>query len=136
MALNNWGSQPIILIVEDTDDQRSFLVEYLVLEGYRVIDVDNADEAIELIRRRCPDVILMDVMLPGKNGITATKEIRRFRTECGDVPILAMTGHHTVELKQQALKAGCVDYITKPIDMNALRETLKSLIEKRRAKSA
>jgi two-component system, cell cycle response regulator DivK len=119
------------MVVEDSDDTRNILMEFLVLKGCRVVEADNGKEAVVLIKRKCPDVILMDLHLPLMDGLTATSQIRQYRDTCSDVPIIAITAYDGSGVKESALDAGCNEYLTKPIDFPLLEKTLHNILETR-----
>ena len=125
----SFSNNPTIMVVEDADDTRNILMEFLVLKGCRVIEADNGKEAVALIKRKCPDVILMDLRMPLMDGLTATAQIRRYRNTCSKVPIIAITAHDGTGVKESALKAGCNEYLTKPIDFQLLEKTLQDILE-------
>ena len=126
-ALND---NPTVMVVEDSDDTRAILVEFLVLNGCRVVEADNGKEAVAFIHRKCPDLILMDLHLPLMDGLAATAQIRHHRDSCSDVPIVALTAYDGSGVKESALEAGCNDYLTKPIDFEHLQETIRHLLDK------
>jgi len=89
----------------------------LEIEGYEVIEAADGSEAVTLALNARPDLILMDLSLPIVDGLTASKEIRNRRSM---VPIVALSGHDVVDLHSDARAAGCTDFITKPVDFDAL----------------
>jgi two-component system cell cycle response regulator DivK len=117
------------MVVEDSDDTRNILMEFLVLKGCRVIEADNGKEAVTLIRRKCPDLILMDLRMPLMDGLTATTQIRRYRDTCSKVPIIAITAHDGEGTKESALEAGCDEYLTKPIDFPLLEKMMHDILD-------
>ena len=117
------------MVVEDSDDTRFMIVEFLVLNGCRVIEADNGKEAVALIRHRCPDLILMDLHLPLMDGLAATAQIREYRDSCHDVPIVAITAYDGAGVKESAFDAGCNEYLTKPIDFERLGKTLHQILD-------
>ena len=117
-----------ILVVDDNDNVRSFLV--ILLErsgGYETLEAATGEEAVEKAISWKPDVILMDIVLPGINGIDATKAIRTNRSTA-EIPIIAYSALPIVGWKEQALKAGIVAYLQKPIDLQVLMETIQKFI--------
>jgi CheY-like chemotaxis protein len=117
-----------ILVVEDQDDARSFLVQYLVLEGYRVEEAENGREATEAVRRRSPDLILMDLNMPEMDGFSAAEQINRYKDLFGEIPIIAMTAYDTHGMKEAALRAGCRAYMRKPLDIQHLNEVISGIV--------
>lgn len=112
-----------ILVVEDFEDTRELISTWLKICGYRVLEAADGGEAIEIARRECPDLILMDLSLPTLDGISATKQIREIEEIC-DVPIIACSAHDARDWSDKALTGGCTDFISKPVDFNALKKTL------------
>lgn len=126
-----------ILIVDDNKDNRTtvrlFLEDY---ENLSAFEADNAEKAIEIAKVSKPDIIFMDIMMPGMNGIDATKEIRKFDKQS---MIIAMSVLSDDEHKSQMLQAGAEDYITKPINEELFVKRMENyfkLIEYKKAKEA
>ena len=105
-----------ILLVEDNEMNRDMLSRRLEKRGYTVLTADNGSAAIEKSRSEQPDLILMDMGLPVKDGWTASREIKAEMT----IPIIALTAHALSGDREKALAAGCDDYTTKPIDFPIL----------------
>lgn len=118
---------PTILVVDDFEEMRSTLKYWLEKRGYNVVEAMDGDEAIEVAQREYPALILMDIGLPQRSGISATYKIRRV-PELSAIPIVAVTAYETGDLHEEALKAGCVKCLIKPIDTNELDQLLKSLL--------
>jgi len=116
-----------ILIVEDSEDTRYLMRLGLEGLGYRVCEAQNGEEAIETACREQPNAILMDISMPVLNGLTATARIREHE-EFSTIPIVAVTAHHEVELRDGAQACGFTAYVTKPIDFKWLDELIRSLI--------
>ena len=114
------------LIVEDFADSRSIMKHALENRGdYRILEAIDGQEAVEIARRDCPDLILMDLNLPNMDGLTATRRIRECQELCKDIPIIAVTGHDTYGIEKAALEAGCDAYLTKPIDFDELERVIR-----------
>jgi CheY-like chemotaxis protein len=117
-----------ILVVDDSDDMRSFLV--LLLErsgGYETLEAATGEEAVEKAISRRPDLILMDIRLPDISGVDATEAIKN-NPSAAQIPIIAFSALLSVEWKQQALKAGMVAYLQKPVTLKILMETIQKFI--------
>jgi CheY-like chemotaxis protein len=99
----------------------------LEMEGYRVVEARNGEEAVKVAQTEKPALILMDLSLPIIDGLAATKLIRRI-PEFKDVPIIAVSAHDTADFQQEALTAGCNSYITKPIDFGELENLITELL--------
>jgi CheY-like chemotaxis protein len=104
---------PLILVVDDYQDAREMYAEYLQYSGFRVAEARNGNEAVEQAFALRPDLILMDLSLPGKDGWEATRELKADdRTR--HIPIVALTGHALAGASDGAKKAGCDSFVTKP----------------------
>lgn len=117
-----------ILIVEDNPINMELATDLLEAAGYVVIQVGTAEEGIKLARDEFPDLILMDVSLPGMDGLEATEALKQDPTT-KDIPVIAITAHAMKGDEEKALAAGCVGYIPKPIDTRAFPKTVARLIE-------
>ncbi len=125
---------PTILVVEDFDDTRMMMKLWLARIGYRVIEAETGAEAIEVAQRELPDLIIMDVMMPGMNGLDATQRIREYQA-LRRTPIIAVSAYGANEYGALALDAGCNEYVSTPFDPNALADLIKKLIAKSEASS-
>lgn len=104
---------PLILVVDDYQDAREMYAEYLQFSGFRVAEAKNGNEAVEKAFELRPDLILMDLSLPGKDGWEATRELKSDeRTR--RIPVVALTGHALAGASEGAKKAGCDSFVTKP----------------------
>ena len=117
-----------ILVVDDFADARLTLKHLLEARAYRVLEATNGEEAVELVQRRCPDLILMDLNMPKMDGLEAAKKIRLSNETCQHVPIIAITAYDTYGMKEAALEAGCDDYIVRPLDFEQLDRVLSRYI--------
>ncbi len=113
----------VILIVEDSEDIRSMLVELLEDEGYHTAVATNGQEGLDSAQHLQPALILMDLSLPGMDGWETVRRLRRLPS-FKSTPIIALTAHASEMDKQRALAAGCSAYISKPFDMETLLEQL------------
>lgn len=116
-----------LLLVEDTDDNRFMMRRLLEMEGYRIVEARNGEEAVKTAQQEKPVLILMDLSLPVIDGLTATRLIRQipaFR----NTPIIAVSAHDTADFEAEALAAGCNGYITKPIDFGELEQLIVKLL--------
>jgi CheY-like chemotaxis protein len=120
-------NETTLLLVEDTEDNRFMMRRLLEMEGYRVVEARNGEEAVKVAQNEKPALILMDLSLPIIDGLAATKLIRRI-PEFKDVPIIAVSAHDTADFQQEALTAGCNSYITKPIDFGELENLITELL--------
>ena len=105
----------MILVVEDNEANQALVQAVLELEGYRVELAASALEALDHLRDRAPDLILMDVQLPGQDGLSLTRQLKA-DPATNAIPVVALTAHAMTGDRELALRARCVGYIAKPID--------------------
>lgn len=104
---------PLILVVDDYEDAREMYAEYLRFCGFRVAEARNGNEALEQAFALLPDLILMDLSLPGMDGWEATRQLKADeRTR--HIPVVALTGHALAGASEGARRAGCDSFVTKP----------------------
>lgn len=115
-----------IMVVDDEPDIRQLVSEILEDEGYRVVTAENAAKARELHRSRKPDLILLDIWMPGQDGISLLKEWRENDTLC--CPVIMMSGHGTIETAVEATKLGAHDFIEKPLSMAKMLLTISNAL--------
>ena len=104
-----------ILVVDDEPDIRQLVSEILEDEGYEVNTAENAEEAKDLRRQRRPDLVLLDIWMPGQDGISLLKDWQKSGSLC--CPIIMMSGHGTIETAVEATRLGAHDFIEKPLSM-------------------
>jgi len=115
-----------VLVVDDEPDIRRLLQEILEDEHYTVLSAENAASARELFHRHHPDAVLLDIWMPGTDGITLLKEWVQGGLE---VPVIMMSGHGTVETAVEATRLGAYDFIEKPLSTGKLLLTLSRALE-------
>jgi len=108
-----------ILIVDDSPTDRQFLLETLSKAGYQCVMAENGDEAIAKARTEFPDLILMDVVMPGTSGFQATRTISR-DAATKHIPVIMCTSKNQETDRIWGLRQGARDYLTKPIDAKQL----------------
>ena len=108
-----------ILIVEDTEDNRTILRDLFRSVGYTVIEATTGEDGVIAARRERPDLILMDIQLPILDGYEATRRIKAI-PELADTPVIAVTSHALSDDERKARAAGCDDYVAKPFSPRAL----------------
>jgi two-component system phosphate regulon response regulator PhoB len=118
-----------ILIVEDEKEIRELLVFTLLRDGYKVIEAETAEVALEKIDNRLPDLILVDWMLPGMDGIDLAKRLRRDELTA-DLPIVMLTARGEEADKLRSFAGGIDDYITKPFSPRELLARVKALLRR------
>jgi CheY-like chemotaxis protein len=106
-------TSPLILVVDDYQDAREMYAEYLQFSGFRVAEARNGNEAVEQALALKPDLILMDLSLPGMDGWEATRRLKADEST-KHIPIVALTGHALAGASEGAKKAGCDSFVTKP----------------------
>ena len=116
-----------ILLVEDFDDTRLMMKMWLARHGYRVVEAETGEEAISVAQREQPDLILMDMMMPGLNGLDATRRIREYHA-LRRTPIVAVSAYGADEYRMLALDAGCNEYVSTPFEPQELADLIESLI--------
>jgi len=103
-----------ILIVEDHIDSRELLADQLEFSGYTVLQAEDGENGERLAMEENPDLIILDLSLPGKSGLDVVQTLRQGENS-RNIPIVALTAHAKPEDEQKALEAGCVVYIAKPV---------------------
>ena len=116
-----------ILIVEDNEMNRDMLTRRLKRKGYEIEVAVDGQQGVEMATSSMPDIVLMDMSLPVKDGWSATRELKRNMATAG-LKIIALTAHAMDGDKQKALAAGCDDYDTKPIDMKRLLGKIEAFL--------
>ena len=117
-----------ILYVEDNPDNVYMLTRRLKKKGFELIIAGDGQEGIDKAIEESPDLILMDLSLPTMDGWTATAEIKKIEG-VKDIPIIALSAHAMPEHRDRAIKAGCSDYDTKPVDIKRLLSKMGQYIE-------
>ena len=119
-----------ILYVEDNSDNRMLVKRILNAENYELLEATNAVQAINLLKTTTPDLILMDINMPGMDGYTLTTKIRSM-SGLERVPILALTANVMRGDKEKTLEAGCDGYIQKPLDVDQLVREIEKFLARR-----
>jgi CheY-like chemotaxis protein len=117
-----------ILVVEDNELNMKLVKGLIKIGKYRMLEAIDAESGIQLIREQRPDLVLMDIQLPGMDGLSATKIIKE-DPSLKDIPIIALTSYAMQGDKEKALEAGCTGYIAKPIDTRKFLETVSQYIK-------
>ena len=128
MSITKGYRRYTIMVAEDFDDTRIMMRKLLEMSGYEVVEAANGQEAVDLVREGCPDLILMDLNMPKLDGLAATEQIRQCRDLCRNVTILAVTAHDTIGMKEAAIEAGCNGYLTKPVDFDKLQKIIDRIL--------
>jgi two-component system, cell cycle response regulator DivK len=117
-----------ILLVEDNPVNRRLAVFLLRSQGYQVREATTAQEAFEILEKDRPDLIVMDIQLPGMDGLEATRKLKE-QTATADIPIVAVTSYAMKGDREKALAAGCAGYVTKPIDKNTFIQEVAARLD-------
>jgi len=115
-----------ILIVDDSKTETMFLTDLLQRSGYAVRSAENAEEAMKRLTEEKPDLILMDVVMPGQNGFQLTRSINRTPAYTG-IPIIMCTSKSLETDRVWGMRQGASDYVTKPVDAADLMAKIKAL---------
>ena len=117
-----------ILVVEDNELNMKLVKGLIKIGNYDMLEAVDAESGIQLVREQRPDLVLMDIQLPGMDGLSATKIIKK-DPSLRDIPIVALTSYAMQGDKEKALEAGCTGYIAKPIDTRKFLETVSQYLE-------
>ena len=115
-----------ILIVDDSPTDRQFFLETLSKQGYQCVTAENGDEAVIKARSEKPDLILMDVVMPGTNGFQATRAITRDQAT-KHIPVIVCTSKNQETDRVWGMRQGAKDYLVKPIDAKQLLAKIASI---------
>lgn len=117
-----------VLLVDDEKEFTELLSERLEVRGFRTRVANDGDEAISKLKEESADVVLLDVMMPGKSGIETLKEIKQLWPL---VEVIMLTGHGTVETAIEGMKVGAYDYLLKPTGTEDLSEKIKNSYQRK-----
>jgi two-component system cell cycle response regulator DivK len=130
VAEQSIDSPPLVLVVDDFQDNREMFAEFLSLSGFRVAEASTGREAIDRGFELLPDVILMDLSLPELDGWEATRQLKNDpRTR--HIPIVALTGHALADHSREAREAGCDAFLTKPCLPEVLVVEIRRMLDRR-----
>jgi CheY-like chemotaxis protein len=115
-----------VMIVEDNEMNRDMLSRRLLKRGFAVLLAVDGVEGVAAVKAHRPDIVLMDLSLPGIDGYEATRRLKA-DIETAAIPVIALTAHAMPEDRQRALDAGCDEYDTKPIDLERLLGKMAAL---------
>ena len=104
---------PLVLLVDDVADNRDLYEEYLLFKGYHVLTADNGEHCLRVVGSQRPDIILLDLRMPGMSGHETLRRIRA-RPELGSVPVVALTAHALEDERRHAIASGFDAFIPKP----------------------
>lgn len=121
---------PTIMVADDTEDARFVLRTFLESNGYRVVEARDRREAVELARKECPDLVLMDLNMPELDGLAAIGRTRACRDACQKVPVLAITDYDTYGIRDTVIEAGGDEYLSKPLNLDYLGRVVHRLLNR------
>ena len=119
---------PTILLVEDNELNRDMLSRRLARKGFAVECAIDGKQFMELLASKRPDLILMDINLPGRDGYELTREIKA-NPDTASIPVVAITAHAMSGDREKSIAAGCDDYDTKPVNLQRLLGKINALLE-------
>lgn len=119
-----------IVLVEDNEDNRDMLSRRLTRKGYEVLIAVNGEEAVELVKKEQPALVLMDISLPLMDGFEATRRLKSL-DDTKNIPIVALTAHAMSGDREKAIDAGCDDYDVKPVELTRLLSKIENLLNTR-----
>jgi CheY-like chemotaxis protein len=117
-----------VLVIEDNELNMKLVRSMLQLRHYQVLEAEDAETGIQIAREHLPDIILMDIQLPGMDGLEATRIIRKDPV-LSNIPVMALTSYAMQGDEQKAISAGCAGYIAKPIDTRTFLDNLAGYLE-------
>ena len=117
--------KPIILVVDDEKIVLELFQRILKKKEYTVLTANNDKEALELVEKEKPDLVILDLQLPGINGIEVLRRIKKIDE---NIEVIVITGYGTIKTVKTAMKLGAYDYITKPLDINYLSSLIKKAL--------
>ncbi len=120
------GERPTILVVEDNSANMILVTSLLEIKGYNWIEASSAEQALNILKKERPTLILMDISLPGMGGMEATQLIKSDPVT-SNIPVIALSAHAGSDDQEKALEVGCEAYLTKPVDVDKFFDTLSSL---------
>jgi CheY-like chemotaxis protein len=120
-------SPPLVLVVEDNEVNQLLTASVLEREGFAVDLARTSTEAMDLLRARTPDIILMDIQLPGMDGLAFTRKLKA-DPATAKITIVAVTAHAMAGDREQTLAAGCAGYISKPIDTRTFGRQVREFL--------
>src|SRR5213592_1808227 len=121
---------PRLLLVEDNEENRDVLSRHLRRKGFEVLVAVDGQQGVEAARTGAPDLILMDMSLPGLDGWEATRQLKAAPQTRG-IPVIALTAHAMAGDREKALEAGCDEYDTKPVEFARLLGKIQALLDRK-----
>jgi len=122
------GTSASILVVDDEDMIRSLLRLILVREGYEVMEAENGEDALSMVREEKPDLVLLDVMMPGMDGFTVCERLRQ-SPDTADLPIIMLSARTDSHYGRESRRVGATKYLTKPVVADMLLRHVQEVLE-------
>jgi CheY-like chemotaxis protein len=119
--------RPQVLVVEDDEGSLELVSVLLERMSYRVTAARSAEEAVEVLRAARPSAVIVDIRLPGQDGLSLTRRLKA-APATASIPVLALTAHARPADREAALQAGCAAWMTKPLDARLLARTLDEVL--------
>lgn len=123
-----------VLIADDNEQNRELLDAYLADEGYEIVMANDGQETIDAVGANQPDLILLDIMMPRMSGYEVCEQLKA-DPELRDIPVLMVTALNEMGDIEKAVKAGCDDFLTKPVNQLELKTRVRSLLKVRHLSS-
>src|SRR5215470_485510 len=114
-----------VMVVDDDMAVRDVLTEFLKTQGVDVVPVASGAEALDKLKQSRPDAVLLDVRMPGMDGVEV---LRRIRADDSKIPVLMITGNEDAKIAQESVALGAFDYILKPLDLEYLRRAVERML--------
>jgi len=118
---------PTILVVEDFEDTRLLMKVWLERKGYRIVEAADGERALQVALREVPDLIIMDVEMPGVDGLAATRNMRQHES-LRHVPIITVSAYTADQYRTAALEAGSNEYVSTPFEPEALEKLIETYL--------
>ena len=125
--MRNKDEPGAVLVIEDDPAIRKFACRALELEGYRVLQAEDADEGMRLASQESVSLILLDLRLPGRDGWSLLKELKS-TAGLADIPVVVCTASVAVSQKERAMRMGAAGYLKKPLGVASLRQEVKRIL--------
>ncbi|MCM8814613.1 MAG: response regulator [Candidatus Omnitrophica bacterium] len=122
------SERPSVLVIDDEIGPRESL-RILLKDQYFLAFAQNGEEGISILKSSCFDAVILDLRMPGKSGIETLEEIRKFNA---DIPVIILTGYGTLELAQKAVHLNIFEFVSKPFDVNEIKDIVRRAIERNR----
>jgi two-component system, cell cycle response regulator DivK len=119
----------LILVVEDNEKNRKLVRDLLTVKGYQLLEVETGEDAVRVARERHPALVLMDIQLPGINGIEALRQLRA-QPETAAIPIVAVTASAMTHDRQKIVEAGFDGYQAKPISVRPFLALVREVLDR------